>query len=190
MPECAHDFHHSRAIWAVLLLESVLVSTMGREAVQAILKGLPELWDDDRCLRRRVGKGYCMMVSTTKGVRQVLGNLKNVSANADVLEPVVKLMAANGVVDTPPVEDLSDVCEAFLRLANYPDEANITTAAHQDAWGIKRCLTLCRRKWSKPETPKDWCNHKCMNVADCSFSSSHPPPSSAGSQSSCPGRPL
>ena len=115
--------------------------------MQAMLKGLPEVWDDDRCLRRHVGKGYCMMVSTTKGVRQVFGNLKNVSAKADVLEPVVKLMAANGVADTPPVEDLSDVCEAFLRLANYPDEANITTAAHQDTWGIKRCLV-------EPATPE------------------------------------
>ena len=134
--------------------------------MQALLKGLPEVWEVDRDLRRRVSRGYCMMVSTTKGVVQVLGNVKNVSANAEVLLPVVEIMARNGVLETPSVEDLSDVCEAFLTLANYPDMPNVATAAHQDAWGIKRCLTLCRRKWSKSEKPKDWSSYKCMKVLD------------------------
>ena len=153
--ELACEASAATAIW-LLVLSRRADETMGRPEMQALLAALPELWEQNRDLRRRVARGYCMMVSTTKGVVQVLGNVKNVSANVDVLKPLVEIMAENGMVDTPAVEDLSDVCEAFLKLANYPDLNNVATAAHQDAWGMKRCLTLCRRKWSKSETPKDW----------------------------------
>ena len=117
---------------------------------------IPQTWDDISALRRRAQKGRSMMVSTTQGISQVLGNIKNVSENHEILRPLVLEMSKNGVVETPPVEKLSQLVVEFYSLAGYPDPGNIEALAHQDAWGIKRCLSLVRRKWSRAETPKDF----------------------------------
>ena len=116
---------------------------------------IAEEWEAQAPLRRRASKGKSLMVSTVKEVPQVLGNTKNVAENSDVLMPLIKRMAAAGILETPSVETLSPMVLEFYALAGYPDPAGAPALAHQDAWGIKRCLTLVRRKWSRQEMPKD-----------------------------------
>lgn len=106
---------------------------------------VPQAWDDIATLRRRAQKGRSLMVSTTRGVNQVLGNIKNVAENHEILRPLVACMSKCGVVDTPPVEKLSELVAEFYGLAGFPEPAGIEALAHQDAWGIKRCLSLLRR---------------------------------------------
>lgn len=116
---------------------------------------VPQEWDDVAALRRRASKGRTLMVSATKGISHVLGNIKNVAENRDVLLPLVRCMCSAGRVDTPSLELLTPLVIEFYSLAGYPDPSELEAVAHQDAWGIKRCLTLLRRKWSRSETPKD-----------------------------------
>ena len=119
--------------------------------------GVPEAWDGEPLLRRRAAKGQSLMVSTVRDVPQVLGNIKNVAANYDVLAPLVTKMAVAGVIETPSLEVLTPLVIEFYSLAGYPDPVGVHALAHQDAWGLKRCLTLLRRKWSRGEVPKDSC---------------------------------
>ncbi|CAE7197320.1 hypothetical protein AK812_SmicGene350 [Symbiodinium microadriaticum] len=112
---------------------------------------VPQQWDDVAALRRRASRGRTLMVSAVKGVSHVLGNIKNAAENRDVLLPLVRCMAQMGRVDTPSIEVLSPLVIEFYSLAGYPDPAGLEAVAHQDAWGIKRCLTLLRRKWSRNE---------------------------------------
>ena len=102
------------------------------------------------------------MVSAVKGVSHVLGNIKNAAENRDVLLPLVRCMAQMGRVDTPSIEVLSPLVIEFYSLAGYPDPAGLEAVAHQDAWGIKRCLTLLRRKWSRNEVPKELRIESCV----------------------------
>ncbi|CAE7808331.1 unnamed protein product [Symbiodinium microadriaticum] len=111
------------------------------------------------------------MVSTVKDVSQVLGNIKNVAENYDVLFPLVQRMSACGRVDTPAVDDITPLVVEFYSETGFPDTANLEALAHQDAWGIKRCLTLVRRKWSRAETPKDRRAAKLVELYDKAFSS-------------------
>ena len=119
---------------------------------------VPKEWESNATLRKRAMKGRRLMVSTVKDVSQVLGNIKNVAENYDVLFPLVQRMSACGRVDTPAVDDITPLVVEFYSETGFPDTANLEALAHQDAWGIKRCLTLVRRKWSRAETPKD---HHC-----------------------------
>ena len=121
---------------------------------------IAEEWDAQPLLRRRAAKGKALLVSTLKDVPQVLGNIKNMAENSDVLKPIVLRMSAEGILDTPSVETLTAVVLEFYSLAGYPDPLGAHALAHQDAWGMKRCLTLLRRKWSRQEIPKD-----CQDVA-------------------------
>ena len=116
---------------------------------------ISEEWEAQATLRRRASKGKSLMVSTLRDVPQVLGNIKNVAENHEVLLPLVKRMSAAGALDTPAVETLAGFVLEFYSLAGYPDPVRAHALAHQDAWGIKRCLTLLRRKWSRQEMPKD-----------------------------------
>ena len=136
-------------------LGKALLGSMARVTKVVKLDGLAKVWESDFSLRQRASKGRSLMISTIPGISQVLGNVKNVAANVATLKPLVGMMSAQGIVDTPSVDMLAPVCAEFLELANYPNKDDLQTIAHQDAWGIKRCLTLCRRKWSKTETPKD-----------------------------------
>ena len=119
---------------------------------------LPDTWENMPGLRRRVVKGRPLLVSTTPGCKQVLGNVKNLAANYEVLKPVLQCMAKSGVVDTPSVDVMGPLVLELFGNAGYPNPGAAEDMAHQEAWAIKRCLTLARRKWSRPggpEIPKD-----------------------------------
>ena len=145
---------------------------------------VPQQWDDEAILRRRASKGRTLMVSAVKGVSHVLGNIKNVAENQNVLLPLVTCMSQWGRVDTPSIEVLTPLVIEFYSLAGYPDPTGLEAVAHQDAWGIKRCLTLLRRKWSRAETPKDlWIlivfNHRPISsISDILSSLNSPAPGS------------
>ena len=126
------------------------------------LDGLAETWEAIYELRKRAASGHSLLVSTVPGLPQVLGNIKNVAANAAVLKPLVQMMGEQGIINTPSLELLDPVCQKFLQLANYPKEDDVVALAHQDAWGLKRCLTLCRRKFIKAEVPKDLLSPSCI----------------------------
>lgn len=119
---------------------------------------VPDAWENTPCLRRRVVKGKRLMLSTTPEISQVLGNVKNLAANNEVLKPVLACMVKCGVVKTPSVEVLAPLVLDLFGNAGYPNTAAAEDMAHQEAWGIKRCLNFARRKWSRPggpEIPKD-----------------------------------
>ena len=116
---------------------------------------LPEQWDAVPNLRRRAAKGRSLLVSAVKDMNQILGNIKNVAENSDVLRPIVETMTSAGNLETPSIEVLSPLILEFYGLASHPSPEQAAALAHQDAWGVKRCLTLLRRKWSRQEMPKD-----------------------------------
>ena len=78
---------------------------------------IAEEWEAQAPLRRRASKGKSLMVSTVKDVPQVLGNIKNVAENSDVLMPLIKRMAAAGILETPSVETLGPMVLEFYALA-------------------------------------------------------------------------
>ena len=118
--------------------------------------------------------GYSMMASTVPGVNSCLGNLRDCSANYAVLLPVLNSMVAAITIETPGIDLLSEKCKVFLELSNYPCQGNILGVAHRDAWGIKRCLTTLKRKWTRLEVPKDCCNKSHVAV-EGSHDHSHRP---------------
>lgn len=115
---------------------------------------VPGAWEDNAAVRRRVVKGKRLMLSTTPGIPQVLGNVKNLAANYDILKPILECMVKCGVVSTPSLETLSPLILELFGNAGYPNPAGAEDMAHQEAWGIKRCLNLARRKWSRPGGPE------------------------------------
>lgn len=129
---------------------------------------VPKQWDSIATLRKRAIKGRRLMVSTVKDVSQVLGNIKNVAENFEVLLPLVECMSKCGRVDSPSVDDITPLVVEFYSEAGFPDTANLEALAHQDSWGIKRCLTLLRRKWSRGESPKD-CSSALKGVINWHF---------------------
>ena len=120
---------------------------------------IPEQWDAVPSLRRRAAKGRSLLVSATTGIKQILGNVKNIAENYEVLKPIVETMTNVGNIETPGIDTLSPLLLEFYGLASYPSPEEAAGLAHQDAWGVKRCLTLLRRKWARQEIPKD-CNGK------------------------------
>ena len=62
---------------------------------------IPEQWDAVPSLRRRAAKGRSLLVSATTGIKQILGNVKNIAENYEVLKPIVETMTNVGNIETP-----------------------------------------------------------------------------------------
>jgi len=121
--------------------------------IPPMLQQVDMQWEAQRDLRQRCSKGLSLMVNV-KGKGPVIGSLANITANHAVLASITGRMAMNGVIKTPPVDQLSALVFNFYVLANFPEMTTAATLAHQDAWAIKRCMTTLRRKWQRNETPR------------------------------------
>ncbi|CAE7839925.1 HKR1 [Symbiodinium sp. CCMP2592] len=122
---------------------------------QADLTTLGQKLEDIRALRKRVGDGNSLMIATSPGCMQCMGTLKDCSANYEPLRAVLRCMLKSKTIDSPSIDALLIECQGFLELCHYPEPERIPALALRDAWGIKRSLTTLRRKWARPEIPKD-----------------------------------
>ncbi|CAE7847204.1 unnamed protein product [Symbiodinium necroappetens] len=77
-------------------------------------------------------------------MNQILGNIKNVAENSDVLRPIVETMTSAGNLETPSIEVLSPLILEFYGLASHPSPEQAAALAHQDAWGDARAAELVR----------------------------------------------
>lgn len=111
-------------------------------------------WEAQRDLRQRCANGGALMVNP-RGQGGVLGNLASAKANVAVLSAITGRMAAHGILKAAPVDVYSNMVLDFYVAANYPKMSLAPSLAHQDAWGIKRCLSFLRRKWMRNEVCRD-----------------------------------
>ena len=85
----------------------------------------------------------------------VYGSLECCSLNHDLLRSVLKLMGDHGCIFTPPVYLFQGAALEFHSTAGFPNPHALATAGYDDGWGIKKMLSFIRRKWAKPEMPRE-----------------------------------
>ena len=133
-------------------------------AIPTYLMGVDQVWEGQRDLRSRCAQGGCLMLNPT-GTGPVLASLKSIKANVEILAVITQRMAQHGRIASAGVDALSSVVLDFYVAANFPMDALAPSLAHQDAWGIKRCLTFLRRKWGRREVARDTFSRlRCFNL--------------------------
>ncbi len=129
---------------------------LGCEGVR--LQGLHIEYDACREIRLRFKENFSI-VRETNGAAFVSASLKNMVLNSSVLMPVLEEMKIFGDLEFASIDEVKAALRKFYR-AELPDESKwkqLETNIHGDATTIKRLLSGVKRKWSKPETPKDPC---------------------------------
>ncbi|CAE7198036.1 unnamed protein product [Symbiodinium sp. CCMP2592] len=120
---------------------------------------LPDKLDALKAFRRRSQEGK----SLARGLHQpghgdkevVLPTLDCCKMNSELLAIPLKLMADNACIFVPPVYLLQGACLEFHSEAGFPDAAALQVAGNSDGWAMKRLLNVLKRKWNRPETPRD-----------------------------------
>ncbi|CAE7828819.1 unnamed protein product [Symbiodinium sp. CCMP2592] len=120
---------------------------------------LPEKWEMIRAFRRRSQEGR----SLARGLHQpghgdnevVTASLDCAKLNSELLLITLKLMADHACIFVPPVYLLQGACLEFHSNCGFPDASALAVAGSSDGWAIKRLLNVLKRKWNRPETPRD-----------------------------------
>ena len=121
-------------------------------------EGLYQQWESLRPLRQRALQGRAIMVGVRRksdSAEVCVGTLKCAKLNADMVRMVTLCMAKNCKIKNPPL------CRLYAEFVNFHQQngsltgSDILSVAHSDAWGLKRILTLMRRKWSRVEMPRE-----------------------------------
>ena len=87
-------------------------------------------------------------------VEVCVGTLKCAARNSWIVKTVTGRMAKEGVVKCPPLGRLFAEMLSFHQQNGPLTDQNILAVAHSDAWGLKRIMSFCRRKWVRDETPR------------------------------------
>lgn len=119
------------------------------------LQGVHIEWDSERDLRARYKEQYSIL-REEKGEKYIAGSLGNIALNILVLMPILESMAIFGDLELPSVEEIKDALRKFYRQETDKSKWNeLETNIHGDAVIIKRLLSSLKKKWGKPETPRE-----------------------------------
>ena len=122
------------------------------------LDGVYEVWEENRVLRQRARSGRSIMVGVRRksDLQEVcLGTLKCASLKAFMCQGIVSRMAESGILKNPPLGRLYSELVKFQQQNGSEVGHSLLALAHVDAWGLKRVLTILRRKWARGEQPRD-----------------------------------
>ena len=122
---------------------------------------LPDKWEMIRAFRRRSQEGK----SLARGLHQpghgdnevVTPSLDCAKINSELLAITLKVMADHACIFVPPVYLLQGACLEFHSNCGFPDASALAVAGNSDGWAIKRLLNVLKRKWNRPETPRESC---------------------------------
>ena len=133
----------------------------------AWLQGVWEDWELLRPLRQRAAVGRSLLVGVrrkTDSAEVVVGTLKCAQLNCEMVRRLTLRMAKHGVIKNPPLGRLYHEFVSFHQQNGPLTGDDVLVASHADAWGLKRILTLMRRKWSRDEMPRDPCFCKWLQL--------------------------
>ena len=128
--------------------------------------GIYEEWEKEKGLRQLALKGQGIMQGVRRKVDQVevcVGTLRCAARNSFIIKTVTQRMVQHGVVKCPPLGRLFGQMLAFHQQNGPLTDQNILAVAHSDAWGLKRLMSFCRRKWARDETPRVACLHQLFS---------------------------
>lgn len=114
------------------------------------------IWDRDKLFRSCSQKGapFTRGLKQSEGEPVVVGCIECVHNNFEALKPITRLIAEHGCLKNPSVDMLLSETLQFHDNCGFPDPSRLESVALKDAWAIKKMLTFCRHKWTRPETPR------------------------------------
>ena len=124
------------------------------------LQGVWEDWESIRALRQRAAVGRSLMLGVrrkTDSAEVCVGTLKCAQLNCELVRMLSRRMAKHGVIKNPRLGRLYHEFVSFHQQNGPLVGDAVLVASHADAWGLKRLLTLMRRKFARDEYPRDPC---------------------------------
>ena len=133
-------------------------------------KGLAAESEDNSLVRSRIHRGNHLLLPDPEAVNKGASEadiekqftdktIMNLRYNVEVLEPALRKWAENDPTAVPLVDDLSSEVEKVLHLCNRDHPG--ATWVHQDAWALRRLMTLLKSLTTKPKIPKEPCLYWC-----------------------------
>ena len=120
---------------------------------------VPIHWEQRRHFRARSLRGRSLLqgvfLPSDAKKEVIVSSLECCQLNAEVLSTVLRLMGDNACIFVPPMPLLSAVTLEFHSHSGFPCADSLASTAYSDSKGLKRMLSLLRRKWRREEYPRE-----------------------------------